>query len=204
MLSSLIVLLVALVCAQHSESFSMYPVRISRSSSVTSATRLFIAQAHSLLYNKFKNAILETDSFTIEELEELKGLIGSNLERKAAKNIQTRESQPLREILDITKEACETVTPMLQAFYSKISGSVNGMGTDYFKDLTAKLKADATYFSIADGIVQHMFIDFLFEGNKFAAIVGEEDETKGKQVFLYNHHNYNSCLQLSLALNSEY
>ena len=40
---------------------------------------------------------------------------------------------------------------MLQAFYAKISGPVNAMGSDYFTDLTAKLKSDATYFSIADG-----------------------------------------------------
>jgi 3'-phosphoadenosine 5'-phosphosulfate (PAPS) 3'-phosphatase len=67
---------------------------------------------------------------------------------------------------------------MLQAFYAKISGPVNAMGSDYFTDLTAKLKSDATYFSIADGVLQHMFVDFLFAGNKFAKIVGEEDDTK--------------------------
>jgi 3'(2'), 5'-bisphosphate nucleotidase len=43
---------------------------------------------------------------------------------------------------------------------------------------TAKLKADSTFFSIADGIVQHMFIEHLFVGHKFGQIVGEEDETK--------------------------
>lgn len=182
MLSTVIVVLVVLVCVQQSVAFNMHPMRLTRSSSsVISATSLAMVQphAHSVLYNKFKNAILETDSFTIEELEELKGLIASNLARKEKKNVQTRDSQPLHDILEITNEACEAVTPMLQAFYAKISGSVNGMGTDYFTDLTAKLKADATYFSIADGIVQHMFNNFLFEGNKFAAIVGEEDETKG-------------------------
>ena len=43
---------------------------------------------------------------------------------------------------------------------------------------TAKLKSDATFFSIADGIVQHMFIEHLLTGDKFGKIVGEEDETK--------------------------
>eukprot|EP01036_Dinobryon_divergens_P041656 gene41656-55237_t len=85
---------------------------------------------------------------------------------------------PLHDICEISREACEIVTPMLQAFYAKISGPINAMGSDYFTDLTAKLKADATYFSIADGVVQHMFIDFLFAGNKFGQIVGEEDDTK--------------------------
>jgi len=42
---------------------------------------------------------------------------------------------------------------------------------------SSKLKSDATYFTIADGIVQHMFIKHLFAGNKFAQIVGEEDES---------------------------
>lgn len=57
------------------------------------------------------------------------------------------------------------------AFYSKIRFAAGD-------DSTAKLKSDATFFSIADGIVQHMFIKYLFEpGNKFKEIVGEEDET---------------------------
>ena len=41
----------------------------------------------------------------------------------------------------------------------------------------SKLKSDATFFTIADGIVQHMFVDHLFKGDKFLNIVGEEDET---------------------------
>jgi hypothetical protein len=38
---------------------------------------------------------------------------------------------------------------------------------------TAAFKSDATFFTIADGIVQHMFITYLFAGNKFHEIVGE-------------------------------
>lgn len=60
--------------------------------------------------------------------------------------------------------------PLLPAFYAKMSASG--------RSPTAKLKSDATFFSIADGIVQHIFIEHLFSGNKFAQIVGEEDETK--------------------------
>merc|ERR1711871_139329 len=41
-----------------------------------------------------------------------------------------------------------------------------------------KLKSDATFFTIADGIVQHMFIEYLYAGNKFKEIVGEEDESE--------------------------
>ena len=66
-------------------------------------------------------------------------------------------------------QACDAVTPMLKAFYAKISDQRHGG--------SSKLKSDATYFTIADGIVQHMFINHLFAGNKFAQIVGEEDES---------------------------
>ena len=78
-------------------------------------------------------------------------------------------STPLQDLCQISKEACDAVTPMLRAFYDKISDQRHGG--------SSKLKADATYFTIADGIVQHMFINHLFAGNKFAQIVGEEDES---------------------------
>ncbi len=42
---------------------------------------------------------------------------------------------------------------------------------------TAAFKSDATFFTIADGIVQHMFIEYLFAGDKFFEIVGEEDDS---------------------------
>lgn len=67
----------------------------------------------------------------------------------------------------ISKEACDIVAPMLQAFYTKITSN-----------LSSKLKSDNTYFTIADGIIQHLMIEYLFQGNKFYNIVGEEDETK--------------------------
>jgi 3'-phosphoadenosine 5'-phosphosulfate (PAPS) 3'-phosphatase len=76
----------------------------------------------------------------------------------------------LTELCQISKLACDAVAPMLQAFYDKIK-------TGDAKDTATKLKSDATYFSIADGIVQHMFIEYLFKGNKFGQIVGEEDGT---------------------------
>jgi len=78
-------------------------------------------------------------------------------------------STPLQDLCQISKEACDAVTPMLKAFYAKISDQRHGG--------SSKLKSDATYFTIADGIVQHMFINHLFAGNKFAQIVGEEDES---------------------------
>lgn len=84
-------------------------------------------------------------------------------------NAVSSQSTGLKELCEISKEACDAVSPMLQAFYAKISAGETS---------TSKLKSDATFFSIADGIVQHMFIEYLFSGNKFAEIVGEEDETE--------------------------
>jgi 3'-phosphoadenosine 5'-phosphosulfate (PAPS) 3'-phosphatase len=53
---------------------------------------------------------------------------------------------------------------MVLSFYSAITGE------------TAKLKSDASVFTIADGIVQHLLINHLFAGDKFRNIVGEEDD----------------------------
>ena len=58
----------------------------------------------------------------------------------------------LTDLCQISKEACEVVSPMLQAFYKEIRIAAG-------EDSTAKLKSDATFFTIADGIVQHMFIE---------------------------------------------
>lgn len=78
--------------------------------------------------------------------------------------------KPLTELCEITKEACVAVAPMLNELYSQIK---IGTGTSD----TAAFKSDATFFTIADGIVQHMFIEYLFAGDKFADIVGEEDDS---------------------------
>lgn len=73
----------------------------------------------------------------------------------------------LKDLCQITKDACDILTPMVRAFYQKCTTAYG----------TAKLKSDATFFSIADGIVQHLLVQHLFSGNKFGNIVGEEDET---------------------------
>jgi len=79
--------------------------------------------------------------------------------------------KPLTELCEITKEACDIVSPLLREMYSQIK---IGTGTSD----TALFKSDATFFTIADGIVQHMFIEYLFAGNKFHEIVGEEDDSE--------------------------
>jgi 3'(2'), 5'-bisphosphate nucleotidase len=68
-------------------------------------------------------------------------------------------------LLEVSKDACDAMAPMIMSFYTAINSE------------TAKLKSDASVFTIADGIVQHLIRDHLFAGNKFRAIVGEEDES---------------------------
>lgn len=75
------------------------------------------------------------------------------------------QPQRLTNLCRITTRACSALSPMVLAFYSAITGE------------TAKLKSDASVFTIADGIVQHLLADHLFSGGKFANIVGEEEGT---------------------------
>ena len=82
--------------------------------------------------------------------------------------MQATKENRLQTLLEITKDACDAVSPMLSAFYKEIRVGANGA------DKTATFKSDATFFTIADGIVQHMFIEYLFSGDKFKEIVGEE------------------------------
>lgn len=76
----------------------------------------------------------------------------------------------LTTLCEISKEACDAVEPMLKAFYAKITSGDAGDAT--------KKKADATFFTIADGILQNMFVEHLLAGDKFGQIVGEEDGSK--------------------------
>jgi len=99
----------------------------------------------------------------------IKGLLATLEVTSVTTDDVPETSTPLQDLCQISKEACDAVTPMLRAFYDKISDQRHGG--------SSKLKSDATYFTIADGIVQHMFINHLFAGNKFAQIVGEEDES---------------------------
>lgn len=70
----------------------------------------------------------------------------------------------LQRLLSVCKLACDVVSPMVNIFYHALNSE------------TSKLKADASVFTIADGIVQNLFVNYLYK-NKFHAIVGEEDDT---------------------------
>lgn len=89
------------------------------------------------------------------------------LERYLVPERTTVQPGSLKDLCQISKEACDVLSPMVRAFYQKCSAAYG----------TSKLKSDATFFSIADGIVQHLLVEHLFAGNKFGQIVGEEDET---------------------------
>ena len=71
----------------------------------------------------------------------------------------------LQSLCVISKKACQIMTPMVQTFYKHCNG-INSDGV--------QLKADKSVFTIADGIVQTLLINFLFKDN-FGSIVGEED-----------------------------
>jgi 3'(2'), 5'-bisphosphate nucleotidase len=70
----------------------------------------------------------------------------------------------LTHLCRISHQACNALSPMVRAFYQTINSE------------TSKHKADASFFTIADGIVQHLLVNHLFAGNKFLSIVGEEDD----------------------------
>lgn len=76
----------------------------------------------------------------------------------------------LTPLCHVTRSACTALAPMVRAFYTTITGE------------TSKHKADASYFTIADGIVQYLLVNHLYAGDKFAAVVGEEDENN-VQIF---------------------
>lgn len=93
----------------------------------------------------------------------------ARVDRLEKENLMLKASaggSTLTELCQISKQACDILQPMIQAFYDKINGQGGEM---------TKKKADATYFTIVDGIVQHLIITYLLKGNKFADIVGEED-----------------------------
>jgi len=117
---------------------------------------------------KYANPVL--NSFSIEELIAALKNKGVDVSNVKIPQIEYNKGGPLTDLVYITKEACDILSPMVTAFYEKISQGYGGGAQ--------KIKSDATYFTIADGIVQHLLIAHLFGGNKFHQIVGEEDESK--------------------------
>jgi 3'-phosphoadenosine 5'-phosphosulfate (PAPS) 3'-phosphatase len=78
--------------------------------------------------------------------------------------LSSATTRSLADLCLVSKAACFALAPLVRSFYHHINAD------------TAKLKADNSVFTIADGLVQHMLVNHLFQ-NKFRAVVGEEDET---------------------------
>lgn len=119
-------------------------------------------------------ALKMSDSAVMEKLAQAEATVVSQAKRLEAIERYfvtgtwgTGPTKSLKALCEVTHEACEVMQPMVKAFYAKCNESFG----------TAKLKQDATFFSIADGIVQHLMVEYFLAGNKFGEIVGEEDET---------------------------
>ena len=73
---------------------------------------------------------------------------------------------PLEMLCRATLDACHALTPTIASLYDSINSSEMKKG--------AKTKADNSAFTIADGLVQHLLIEELFDGI-VGNIVGEEE-----------------------------
>lgn len=80
------------------------------------------------------------------------------------------EEKTITKLLETTKEACDVLSVLVQSFYTVINGNDDTLHL-------AKLKGDKSVFTIADGIVQELLQRYLFSGEKFADIIGEEDNS---------------------------
>lgn len=74
---------------------------------------------------------------------------------------------PLKELCSVSLKACQIMTPMVQTFYRHCNGIEAG---------GVQLKADASVFTIADGIVQELLTKHLYKASSFQSVVGEEED----------------------------
>jgi len=93
----------------------------------------------------------------------------SGQEQFQTSTVGDNSSRPLQSLCLATLEACEAVTPAVEALYRSISNKDN----DGKK--TTKTKADDSVFTIADGLVQYLLSDILLGQQAVGDIVGEED-----------------------------
>jgi 3'(2'), 5'-bisphosphate nucleotidase len=113
----------------------------------------------------------------------------------------------LQHLCTVSRRACDILSPLVVQFYHTINSE------------TAKLKSDASVFTIADGLVQHLLSKCLFSADKFSGIVGEEDDVivnisdlpyKVDDLTVPNefvdiiNHTKEAILQLSNDINSVY
>merc|ERR1712000_98504 len=90
--------------------------------------------------------------------------IVSNSQRQSV-CVKNRKMSTSKSLLVTTVDACDILAQLVKQLYDTLSGD------------SAKLKEDKSVFTIADGLVQELLKSHLFGGNKFKAIVGEEDDS---------------------------
>lgn len=124
------------------------------------------------IHEKQSLKMVATAEPTIKDVYTLLVDLSTRVDKLEKENAMLKASAgtaTLTELTKITKQACDILQPMIQKFYDKINAPQPG------DSATTKKKADSSYFTIVDGVVQHLIINYLFKGNKFAEIVGEED-----------------------------
>jgi len=124
------------------------------------------------IHGKQSLKMVATAEPTIKDVYTLLVDLSTRVDKLEKENAMLKASAgtaTLTELTKITKQACDILQPMIQKFYDKINAPQPG------DSATTKKKADSSYFTIVDGVVQHLIINYLFKGNKFAEIVGEED-----------------------------
>ena len=75
------------------------------------------------------------------------------------------DDDSLTHLLQISKRACDIMTPLIREIYSSMD------------DSTKTTKDDNSAFTIADGIVQYLLVEYVFPSHLFGGLVGEEDVT---------------------------
>ncbi|KAL3783962.1 hypothetical protein HJC23_013342 [Cyclotella cryptica] len=78
------------------------------------------------------------------------------------------ESGSLERLCTISLQACMLMNPLISEIYNELVSTDNECSVK-------TVKQDNSAFTIADGLVQRMFVDILFSNAAFRDIVGEED-----------------------------
>eukprot|EP00586_Coscinodiscus_wailesii_P010800 CAMPEP_0172510382 /NCGR_PEP_ID=MMETSP1066-20121228/228024_1 /TAXON_ID=671091 /ORGANISM="Coscinodiscus wailesii, Strain CCMP2513" /LENGTH=390 /DNA_ID=CAMNT_0013289305 /DNA_START=220 /DNA_END=1392 /DNA_ORIENTATION=- len=82
------------------------------------------------------------------------------------------EAASLKVLCQVTKRACDALTPMIISIYNSIQLEATTKGSSESK---SKVKADDSAFTIADGAVQHLLAKEFLGSIGVGSIVGEEE-----------------------------
>ena len=96
--------------------------------------------------------------------------VDENIEANPSSSIITENSPgSAKELLDICREACDIMQPMIEAFYNKINfKDKTGLSPEQIK------KGDKSDFTVVDALVQYYF-QYVLLNDKFKAVIGEEE-----------------------------